>query len=200
MKTLALFTAVALLSAVPTNAAPSETPRVSIRFEATPVEAAVAQLGARIGAALEWRGGNDPRTVSVELSDVPLAEALERVLATRSFFVVSRAHSATPQRIVVLPAPGDEPRTATAHRAPQPVAPASTGDPEQEDPHAPSLAVLDDPDPTLRRSMLEYASALPPGDSRRDAIVGRLMNDPDPSVRRAANLMQDHAVARSNRP
>ncbi len=181
----ALGTATPALAApgAPSAAVQVANGRVSVRFADTPLEAAVEQLAASVGARVEWRGTVDKTAVSTDLADVPFTEALERVLHPRSFFVVTAGQTSMIRRVVVLLGACD------AHGA-LPVPPAVPH--PRAEPRAfpnpggldsPVMMLLEDPDPTVRRSMLDHVRALDQGDPRRDVVLSRLLSDPDEQLR-----------------
>src|SRR5262249_37953608 len=75
---------------------------VTARFVDAPLASAIRQLAATLGAQVEWHGAVDDITVSTDLSDVPVDEALERVLSPHSYFVVTTNGGRTIRRIVVM--------------------------------------------------------------------------------------------------
>jgi hypothetical protein len=182
---LASLLIVGLVHAAPDapRAAPVVDGRLSVRFENTSLEAAVEQLAAGIGARVEWRGEPGDDTVSADLVDVSIAEALERVLSPRSYFVVTAGGTGAIRRIVIMLGQLDArrplPRADGAAMAPE--VPGTISEADGVD--VAVLTRLDDPDPVVRRSVLDYVRAIGPENAHREMILARLASDPDRRLR-----------------
>lgn len=183
-------TVLTLTLAATTSRAATE--RISVRFAATPLATAVSEIATRAGATVEWLGQPEATTVSVELTEVSLDEALDRLVRPRSYFLVTTGNSSAPRRIVIMP--GTEGRAqrapmAAVRPAARSQAPSTVLDPEATSPAAGVLAALDDPDPRIRHQLLEQARDFDPRDPRRDLILSRLRDDADATLRTEANRL-----------
>lgn len=177
--------------------------RVSVRFVETPLQAAVEQLAASVGARVEWLGATEGTTVSTDLTDVSIAEALERVLRPHSYFVVTAGRTGALRRVVVMLGGLGGGRAADSVPVshpwpPLPEEPSAIANPDGVD--ASAMARLDDSDPAVRRSVLDYVRAVGQDDPRRDMVLSRLLSDPDPQLREEAlELHGGFAPARNPR-
>jgi hypothetical protein len=176
--------------------------RVSVRFVNTPLETAVDRLAASVGADVEWLGAAKGATVSTDLSDVSIPDALERVLRPHSYFVVTAGETGALRRVVVMPGEFGARRAVTV---PGFVPASPTGQKEDTFPYSDALgasvlARLDDPDPVVRRSVLDYLRTVGPDDPRRGVVLSRLLSDPDRELRaQALELHGGFGPARNRR-
>lgn len=172
--------------------------RVCVSFVDEPMAAAIERLATGLGAQVEWLGTPDRTNVSTDLRDVAVDEALDRVLRTHSYFVVAAKRTGAVRRIVVLggtSAAGEDAAVPEPASALSRSSRASLDDTDLD----PSIkARLLDPDPTVRRSVLDYLRVLAPDDPHRDVVLSRLVADPDRLVRDEALPLL--AGVRSARP
>ncbi len=76
----------------------------------TPVSRVMEEVGRLTGAEVRWLGAAGEEPVSVRFSDVPLTDAIGRLLGTRSFLLVASGPGASPPIIrVVILASGERP-------------------------------------------------------------------------------------------
>ena len=69
-----------------------------------PVSRVMQEVGRLTGAEVRWLGAAGEEPISVRFTDVPLADAIARLLGTRSFLLVASAAGAPPPitRVVIL--------------------------------------------------------------------------------------------------
>jgi hypothetical protein len=163
--------------------------RVTARIAGTPVGAVVEEIGRLAGATVEWQGGGAEVPVWTAFRGLPLGDALDRVLGGRSHLVtLSGGESGHARRIVVLSAAGGDLARIPATFAGAPRTPSFDYLSDGLDPAV--RALLEDPEPAVRRRLLAHLEGLAPDDRRRAVVLDRLLADPDPGVRRAALRVQ----------
>jgi hypothetical protein len=123
-----MFAATLCLSACTAQCAAAETPpvavvsgdpeRVSVRAERAPLDTVLTELARRTGLDVDWLGPRGQEPVSAQLEGVPLAVALERLLASRNHSLFLAAGQ--PTRVVIgsLTASGRSRITAGAAASP----------------------------------------------------------------------------------
>lgn len=176
----------------PASAAPNQ-PSVDVHVREGRVTAeiagaslldAVSALARETGMAVEWRGGSD-EAVSVSFQDLPLDDAVGRLLGSRSHLLVyARAEGVEHARRLVVMATDGDPSAVRRVLTPAGLAAGRDMDANLLGPGA--EAMLADPDPRVRVQLLASIDELPPGDVRRHAVITRLMADADASIRHAA--------------
>lgn len=202
-----LVAATLLASAAPVAASPAatETTRLEMRLRdgrlsahvvAAPFTRVLAEIANLSGASVSGVDPADVAPTTVSFSDLPLAEALERLLHDRNHFVVygGDARGARVRRIALLnggttvltPA---APAAGSAPAAPE-HAPDESG-PDQVDPVlADALDLLTSghalDDPAIRRQLLDEVATWQLDAPSRAVLLARLGGDPDPEVREAA--------------
>lgn len=160
----------------------SASDRVSIRITATPVTSALSMIGDMANASVEWLGEPETRLLTLDLRDVSLDEAVDRILGRRSRFIVAAAATGAPRRIVVLP-----PSTPNSSRSPD-TTPIHDPDIEDDGGKVPASALrdLDHEDPAVRQRLLHQVRDFHPSDVRRAMILDRLLTDGDVQLRAEA--------------
>lgn len=200
------MTAAVLTSGGPVAANATETIRLEMqlrdgRLSAHVVEApftmVLAEIARLSGASVT---GVDPADVAprtVTFSDLPLADALERLLHGRNHLLVygNDARGARVRRIVLLDG-GTTDLTSAARPAESAAttpenAPGAESGPDQVDQLlAEALDLLTSGlalgDPAIRRTLLDEVATWELDEPSRAVLLARLSGDPDPEVREAA--------------
>src|SRR5262245_30869793 len=57
--------------------------RLSARIRGTPLPDVLGEVGRLAGAAVDWRGTDSSQTVAMEFADLPLSDAIARLLGWR---------------------------------------------------------------------------------------------------------------------
>lgn len=173
--------------------------RLSAHVVAAPFTEVLAEIASLSGASVIGVDPADVATTTIRFRDLPLADALERLLRGRSYLLLygnDRSGSGV-RRIVILN--GGTTALTPAARTAGP-APAATEHAEGEfgpDHVDPALAdalrllasgiALDDP--AIRRQLLDEIATWPLDAPARPVLLARLCGDPDPDIREAALLV-----------
>lgn len=173
--------------------------RVTLRIaDPVPVAEVVAALAGALGATAVFRR-NPGEVGPLQLSDVPVAETLQRLAGrnslavvhdkqgVRSIVLVGRGAQRAESAVAVAAAPSQAPPPDDARdqrsRGLQRVVELSyQGDDEAR---SELLALTDNPDPAIRRAALSALATLG-GTTAVAAVDGKGLADPDPSVRSQA--------------
>lgn len=202
----ALLAAAVLASAVPVLASAAETPRREIRLHDGRVSAhlveapfswVLTEIATLSGASVTGAGPADVAPTTVAFTDLPLADALERLLQGRNHLLVygNDARGPRVRRIDLLdggttvPTPATRP-AESAHATPDGAAGAESG-PDQVAPlMADALDLLTSAlalgDPAIRLQLLDEVAAWELDEPSRAVLLARLSGDPDEEVREAA--------------
>lgn len=165
--------------------------RLSADVVAAPFAKVLAEIARLSGAGVTGFDPADVAPTTVAFSDLPLAEALERLLQGRSHLVVygSDAPGAGVRRIVLLDGGKDAPVPPADASPAAPQAAASV--PDQADPVlADALDLLTSAlalgDTEIRRQLLDEVATWQLDAPARAILLARLSGDPDAEVREAA--------------
>ena len=102
--------------------------KVTARVGGAPLGAVMTELGRACGARIEWVGEKSDDSVATEFSGLRLADAVARLLRTRSYvLMVDRRDDGTERlrRIVIMPAPSATPQGARLDTPPAAADPTS---------------------------------------------------------------------------
>ncbi len=191
---------VAVLIVITTSIAAAGTRRISARFAATPLAAALAEVAGQAGAHAEWQGEPDRAPISITLTGVTFDEALRRLLQRHSYYVIGEEGGETARRVIVLAGHARAAATVSVVSASGTNTAAATqrspGTGESESP----ATALDDPDPAVRRRLLELVRSFDPHDPRRMMVLARLRDDPDPGLRAAARDLVEARTTAAHDP
>jgi hypothetical protein len=189
----------------PRNVITYRSDRLSVRLTAVPLEEVMTDLGQTTGAAV-YGTVREPRDVSAVFDEVPLVEALHRLLGDQNF-VVKYGQGGRPRAIKLLGGP-QAPIKTVATSAPATPAPAASGGPPEPsgavamlDRHRPvpvsgQLAQALGTDAATFRELFDAASRNEDAAVRAEAMgafIGALDAEPefrDP-VLRAINTLDD---------
>ncbi len=179
---VALGGAVAGTADVSPLAVASHADTISVRFDDTPLDEAVARVAAAVGAEVRGRPVDGDRHVTLSLEDVTPEEALRRLLPEQSFSLV---YDRAALRTIRLHGP--------AQAAPPPTVPAT--------------AAAAAPSPDGQRSLIgrvqsmpaihvdgALAQALGTEEARLPQVFGLAMREESPDLRADASRAVAHAI------
>jgi len=160
--------------------------RLSAEIAAAPLAQVMAEIGTLAGAEVLWRGAAPDDRVSASFTDVPAAEAIERLLRPRSFFVVGGAGPASIRRVVIL---ADGPGTPRPEGTPAVERPPAVVD---EQPDAAVAAATAPGDPATRLRAIDALAEVAAHDPGAWMVLTQLStSDADRAVREAARRALD---------
>lgn len=202
----ALVAAAVLTSAGPVVANTTETVRLemqlrdgrlSARVVKAPFTTVLAEIATLSGASVTGVDPSDVAPTTVTFSDLPLADALDRLLEGRNHLLVygNDARGARVRRIVLLDGGTTDLTPAarqaeSAHTTPDDAPGAESGRDQADPLLADALDLLTSAlalgDPAIRRQLLDEVATWQLDEPSRAVLLARLSGDPDEEVREAA--------------
>jgi len=144
------------------------------------------EVGKRSGIEARWLGGAGEESVSTRFSDLPLPEAIARLLGSTSFLLVTSRDGGG--RITIFGegrSQGDLPQTEPLPDLAAPVAPTEDGSPGPLETLI--TTALDEPDRTERVRALDQLTSLAGEDPDAQVALEQLLNfAADDTVKEAA--------------
>jgi hypothetical protein len=160
---------------------------------AAPFASVLAEIASLSGASVTGLDPADVVPTTITCSDLPLADALERLLKDRNHLLMygKDSRSMRVRRIVLLNGGTTVSLPAAASAAAPERAPAADSRPDRPDAVlAEALDLLTSglalEDPALRRQLLDEIATWELDAPSRSVLLARLSGDPDPEVREAA--------------
>jgi hypothetical protein len=157
-----------------------------------PLPQVLREIGRLSGATVTGLGNESGARISIHFTDLPVREALERVLGSRSFVVVTTG-SREPVRLTrIIILPGDRELRAATAPAGEIAGNEAAGD---ASPDAVISAAFDSPEPGTRLEAIRSLAESVADDPRAEAILADLSrHETDPRVRQAALLAHEDVV------
>jgi hypothetical protein len=155
---------------------------VTARLDRVPLVEVLAELARQIGAAVAWPNGPRLELVATTFTDVPLREALQRLL-DRNYLLTEGAGESSVRRIAVFGGTGTAAPAATA----DPPAPPPDGESAAPELDVVAQRALGDPDQTARLEAVEKLEFRAHADDVAHSLLDALARgDADTVVQAAA--------------
>lgn len=163
--------------------------KLSARIVATPLRQVIAEIRRLSGAQIRWLNEGGEELISIEFSNLPVAEALQQILAEKNFLLFYSSSDKEERLMQLWISSGGHERGQL-----QPAPQVGVRDAEKQDSNLPvTLAALmqialNDQDPAVRLEAIGHLEGYADEDPHAEALLSHLAHhDPDLQVQEAAS-------------